>query len=384
MKKTLAAAALALAFACGKRGDPHPPVPVIPKATSDLVVAQRGAKLILSWSFPSLTTTGQKLGDIRRIVVYRYSEPLPVTEPAAPDVQTSTPTAIDLFAKVPPITRPQFTKLRQKADTLEKAELPTATSGAKLTYEDQPPFHTTDGRPLRVNYAVVTEGAGGKSEMSNITTIVPLDVPVPPEGLNAEAQPEGLVLTWTAPTKVIEGDVKPQIVGYNIYRMAKGSEITQTATPVNTTPVAQTTYTDTPPYGVQQYVVTAVSAAGKPPIESDPSAPASAEFKDLVPPPVPTGLTALVEPSAVRLLWDPVSAPDLAGYKVYRWEGVGVENPVRIEKRIPVSFLITETHLVDPGLTRGIAYYFEVTSVDKSGNESKPARTEWVVVPKTP
>src|SRR5262249_13495007 len=125
MRKTLAAAALVLAFACGKRGDPHPPVPVIPKPTSDLVVAQRGAKLMLNWSFPSLSTTGAKLGDIRRIVVYRYAEPLPVTEPA-PDVDTGVPAPIALFAKVPPIGRQQFTRLRQRLDSLEKTDLPSA------------------------------------------------------------------------------------------------------------------------------------------------------------------------------------------------------------------------------------------------------------------
>src|SRR5690242_6711290 len=106
MKKSLAAAALVLAVACGKRGDPHPPVPVIPKATSDLVVAQRGTKVILSWSFPALSTAGLKLGRIRRVVVYRYVEPLPVTPPQPPqagEVDTTLPTAMALFAKVPPI-----------------------------------------------------------------------------------------------------------------------------------------------------------------------------------------------------------------------------------------------------------------------------------------
>src|SRR5262249_30534394 len=136
MRKTLAAAALVVAFACGKRGDPHPPVPVIPKPTSDLVVAQRGAKLILSWSFPSLTTTGQKLGDIRRIVVYRYSEPPPATQPG--DVDSTVPPAVALFAKVPPIGRQKFTRQRQKLDTLEKTELPGSTAGPKLIYHFTP------------------------------------------------------------------------------------------------------------------------------------------------------------------------------------------------------------------------------------------------------
>src|SRR5579863_8836098 len=73
--KKVTVALLLLLSACGKRGDPHPPVPVIPKATTDLVVAQRGAKVILSWSYPALSTAGRKLGPIRRIVVDRYIEP---------------------------------------------------------------------------------------------------------------------------------------------------------------------------------------------------------------------------------------------------------------------------------------------------------------------
>src|SRR2546423_2358386 len=221
--------------------------------------------------------------------------------------------------------------------------------------------------------------------MSNVVTIVPVDVPVPPAALAVKPAPEGLVLTWTAPSKAITGDEKPRITGYNIYRLAKGEEIAQTAIPVNSAPVSQTTYTDVPPYGPHQYVVTAITAAGPPRIESDPSAPASAEFKDLVPPPTPTGLTALVETSAVRIVWDPVQTPDLAGYRVYRTEGVGIDNP-KIAGTIPLTphGPMTETHLVDPGLTPGIAYYFEVSAVDKSGNESKRARTDWVIVPKSP
>src|SRR5438128_1707621 len=92
--RKLGAAAVMLLIACGKRGDPHPPVPVIPKATSDLVVAQRGAKVILSWSLPSLTTTGQKLASIRRIVLYRYVEELPVAQPPR-DIKTLLPGDID-------------------------------------------------------------------------------------------------------------------------------------------------------------------------------------------------------------------------------------------------------------------------------------------------
>src|SRR6476469_3164081 len=103
---------VALLVACGKRGDPKAPVPIIPKATSDLVVTQRGSKVILTWSYPSLTTSGQNLHDVRRVVLYRASEELPVAQ--AGTVDTSSPGPISLFAKIPPLSPTQFRKLRTR------------------------------------------------------------------------------------------------------------------------------------------------------------------------------------------------------------------------------------------------------------------------------
>ena len=352
MRKSLAAAAIVLTVACGKRGDPHPPVPVIPKAVNDLVVAQRGAKVILSWSYPSTTTAGQKLGDIRRIVVYRTVEAL----------------AADAIAKVPPIGPQQFTRLRQRIDSIEKADLPGATVGAKLVYEDSPPLHG------RLSYAVVTE-ATATSALSNIASLVPVNPPLaPPDSLTASAKPEGIVLTW-----------KSNAPAYNLYRTAPNQTIDELALPINPAPVAKTTYTDVPPYGTYQYVVTSVVPSGKPIIESDPSAPATAQFKDLQAPPTPTGLTALVETKAVRLVWDAVDAPDLAGYRIWRTEGSGIEKLTPVGK-VPLVFdhPLTQTNYTDATVHPGISYFYEVIAVDKSGNESKPAKTDWVLVPKTP
>ena len=45
---------------------------------------------------------------------------------------------------------------------------------------------------------------------------------------------------------------------------------------------------------------------------------------------------------------------------------------------------LTQTNYTDTKINRGISYFYEVTSVDKSGNESKPAKTDWVLAPKTP
>lgn len=389
--KKLGALVFLLLFACGKRGDPKPPVPVIPKATSDLVVTQRGSKVILTWSYPSMTTAGKTLTGIRRVVIYRYVENLPATQPPRDvktllpgDVDSTQPLPIALFAKVPSVTPAQFVRLREKVDSIEAASLKQATAGAKLAYEDTPPTHTSDGRPVRLDYAVVTEGTAAKSDVSNLATLVPLDVAVAPANVAATPKPEGVVLTWSAPTASVTGkDVKPVVVGYDVYRTA-GDLPGDLDKPLNAAPVKETTFTDVPAYGKASYVVTAVAAAGPPRIEGEFSPVVSATFKDLMPPPPPTNVTALVETKAVRLIWDPVEAPDLEGYVVWRTEGVGIENPREIGTIAIALLPANQTTYTDPNPNPGIAYKYAVSSKDHAQNESVKVFTPWVVVPKTP
>src|SRR4029079_7335117 len=316
-------ALIVLGLACGKRGDPKPPVPVIPQATNDLVVTQRADKVLLAWSYPSLTTTGRSLTDIRRITVYRYVEDLPVTPGGVePTADSTEPRPIALFSKVPTIPKAQFVKLSSKLDSIEKANLGSATAGARLLFTDSPPLRTTDGRPVRLNYAVVTEGSSARSEPSNLVTIVPLPVGVPPSDVKTEAKAEGVIVSWAEPTKSVGDQGAPVISGYNIYRTAKDEALNELAVPVNTAPVKGTMYTDVPPYGDHEYRVAAVASTGPPLLQSDPSAPVGVRFKDLVPPPAPASITPLIETNAVRLVWEPVTVPDLAVYRVYRSEGM--------------------------------------------------------------
>ena len=382
--KKLSALLVIAALACGKRGDPKPPVPVIPQATSDLVVTQRGPKIVLAWSYPSLTTSGKSLSGLRRVVVYRYVEELPAQQPARDpnnllpgDVDPTAPQPAALFARVPSLAPTQFNRLKQKLDSIEEANLPAATSGARLTYEDTPPFHATDGRPVRLTYSVVTEGVGARSDLSNLVTIVPIDVPVAPAALAAKAQAEGIVLTWSAPEKSVTGAAKPRVIGYNVYRLPEGQPEDDLAAPINAAPIAAKSFTDVPAYGAFQYRVSAVATSDAPRIESDLSAPVTATYKDLLPPPAPTGVTALVETKAVRLVWDPVESADLAGYRVYRTEA---QFPPLLLTPGPVK----ETNFRDISPDLGISYNYSISAVDKSGNESARVATGWVLVPKTP
>ena len=362
MKRLLIFVSLVL-IACGKRGDPRPPVPVIPQATTDLVVTQRGAKVVLTWSYPSLTTSGKSLPEVRRITVLRRAETLP-PEPALPD-------AVSAFAKVPTLTAAQFAKLGERVESIEGANLKAATVGAKLVYEDRPPFQDAAGRPVRLTYSVVTEGLTARGDLSNLATIVPLPVAVTPTSLTATVEPDAVVLKWVAPKTSVVGRSEPVIVGYDVYRDSDDLE-----TPVNPSPVQGTSFKDVPTYGEHTYRVTAVASAGPPKIQSDASTPVSVTFKDLVAPAPPASVTALVETRVVRLIWDPVDAPDLNGYNVYRTEGT-----IRI-KLTPLP--TRDAHFGDESLDTGIQYFYSVTSVDKNGNESAPTNSDPILVPKTP
>jgi len=395
IRKSLAVLVLPVllaSLACGKRGDPRPPVPVIPKATTDLVVTQRADQVILSWSYPSLTTAGRTLTGVDRISVFRYVEELPVSAVGVDpktivpgEVDPTVPQPITQFGKIPTLPQAQFIKLSQRIDSIEKANLANATTGVKLVYTDKPPFRSTDGRPVRVTYAVVTEGGTARSDISNLAILVPLPVATPPAGLTATAKAEGVVLTWQEPKTSVRGEEAPVIGGYRIFRTAPGEAVNEFSTPISTPPVRGTTYTDTPSYGEHEYRVSAVAAEGPPLLQSDFSAPARVTFRDLVPPAAPASLTALIETKIVRLLWEPVEAADLAGYRIYRTEGAGHTPNIQEIGTVPLTGkTVTVTTEVDANPNPGIAYRYAVTSIDKSGNESPRTWTEWVVVPKTP
>ena len=380
--KRIVALLFVAAVACGKRGDPRPPVPVIPRATSDLVVAQRATNVVLSWSYPALTTAGRSLPAVRRISIFRYVEELPVSAQGRDpqtlqpgDVDPTLPLPIALFSKVPTLPAAQFAKLATRIDSIESANLPAATAGARLIYEDTPPVRARDGRAVRVTYAVVTEGGTGRSDYSNLGIIVPLDVPVAPASVTATAKPEGVVLGWTAPQRATTGSDAPIITGYNIYRSAPNEPLDESPTPINNAPVKGTTYTDAPEYGEHTYRVTAVSSAGPPRIESEPSTAVNATFKDLVPPPPPQNINVLLETKAVRLVWDDVPVPDIYGYQIYR------SDRGKRYKLIPNPS--TEAQFLDISVEPGITYVYEISSVDKNRNESATTKTAPVLVPKS-
>ncbi|HEY3311515.1 MAG TPA: LamG-like jellyroll fold domain-containing protein [Anaerolineales bacterium] len=83
-------------------------------------------------------------------------------------------------------------------------------------------------------------------------------------------------------------------------------------------------------------------------------------------PAAPTGLAATGGNTVVNLAWSAPADLDVAGYNVYRSE----TSPVALTSPINGGTLVAGTTYVDTGRTNGITYYYAVTAVDTSANES--------------
>ncbi len=177
-------------------------------------------------------------------------------------------------------------------------------------------------------------------------------------GLTAQPANGGIQLNWNASSTVTD----PLVTGYNVYRStsAGGTYVKITSAPVTsasyldlTAPTSQTSY----------YKVTAVNNFSG---ESAQSAGASAlRSPDTTPPAAPTGLAAASAAGGIQLGWIGNTEPDLAGYRIYRSNtAAGTFLPLN------GGSLATANSFLDTSNQVGDHWYYEISAVDLSGNES--------------
>ncbi|GEM_PF-5225831 len=85
------------------------------------------------------------------------------------------------------------------------------------------------------------------------------------------------------------------------------------------------------------------------------------ETIDTTPPVFPRGVSGIVDHDNILLTWQNNTEQDLAGYRIY----YGTESR---DYGLPVS--VNTNQYIVPGLDTGVLYYFAVTAIDISGNES--------------
>jgi fibronectin type 3 domain-containing protein len=102
--------------------------------------------------------------------------------------------------------------------------------------------------------------------------------------------------------------------------------------------------------------------------ESLDSAEVSATPRDMAPPERPKALTVVPGVGRIFLTWNENRERDLAGYNVYRSVKSGRDYERLTDK------LINRTTFSDVTVKPGVMYYYTVTAVDQSGNESRMSK----------
>lgn len=342
-----------LLAACGKIGDPLPPIPRAPLVVNELTAEQRGTDVILT--FP--ITRPPRARNIKRVDIYRTVE-MPSVPLGLPVEEFSTRATV--IASIP------------------GAQLPPGS--ATITFTDPIDFKQTVGG-ARLRYAVrLVDVEDRAADFSNYAMLTPLgELAGPPTDLQTKLSQTAIELTWQPPAANISGSAPANLVGYNVYRTT-GSLTAK----LNAQPLKEPRYVDRQfqfgtPY---EYTVRSVSLPnpGAPltaAIESNPSASVKITPVDTFPPSAPASITIASVGGVMSLFWPSNPEPDVIGYNVYRTEDANAP-PAQWTKLTPRP--ITTITFSDKQVQVGKRYYYQITAVDNAGNESARSETQSEIV----
>jgi hypothetical protein len=314
LRSFLLLAAALFSSGCGYIGEPLPPALHIPERVTDLSASQQGARIVAQFTLPSHTT-----------------ESLDITKP------------IRIELRVGPAGTPVQTEVWEEAAKLLED---VATDHPAVKYSL--PAAEWIGRDVVIGVKIFSE-KGRTAGWSNLVTLSVVEPLAQPADLQVKAVADGVRITWHGPS-----------THYRIYRRA-GQDAS--ASPIHE--IDGTEFTDPgAQYGTTYYYsVEAYRTGGDIHATSQRSAEVEITPEDKFPPPVPTGLAAVVSTGSIELVWEPSAAPDLAGYWIYRAAGAGPLEKLAETREAP--------SYSDAKIEPGKSYRYAVTAFDKAGNESE-------------
>jgi hypothetical protein len=354
--------ALALTFAgCASPGEPLERKALTPAAIADLAAVQRGNSVALTFTMP------------RESIDHR-----PLKEPPAIEIYRA-------FVSIQAAIAPVAAGSPVQAPPPQPALLVTIPSAMVNHYGDGRVVHYTD--LLRAEdfaqhsgwiaqYTVRTRTSPKKSSAdSNPISLRIFPTPDSIDDAKAEVTHLAIVLKWTSPRASL-GSPAPAISGYTIYRaqIEPGSHPGAVAAlaQIGTAGATAASFSDanfefdkTYNYSVRSVVQTPNG-----PLESFDSNIVVVTPKDIFPPSAPEGLVVILvpaqagAPATLDLSWAISPEIDIAGYNVYRGEQAGVPGT-----RANAEPLLTPAFR-DMNAVPGHRYFYTVTAVDRSGNES--------------
>ena len=401
----------AVVAACGKKGDPLPPLLRVPVAPAEFKVTRIDNEVYAQFNAPAVNADGVGPADVARVEVYAITADRPPeiedqqelrkrsTLVGSEQVRQILPPPPPPKEGMPPIpTAPPGPGVDQGAPVVIRETLTpeamtpvTLPAGRRTGESDQvdtvrPLVASLEGdAPQRYYYVV---GVNRRGRYGPPTHLAP--VPIGPTS-SAPPRPEivveetGMRLRWKPPTDA-RGVVEPAppdvlrsrsimppmpSTTYDVYEVGKD------ATSSNATPSVPVPLTPAPvaalefaqgniTFGTERcFVVRPVDILSGIHVRGPASPPVCAPFADTFPPAPPGTVDAIAASGGISLIWEPSPTADVAGYIVMRGEdAAGQLTPLMKEP-------ITGNTYTDTSVTPATRYTYAVVAVDKSGNRSK-------------
>ena len=342
---------------CASPSEPYERKAPTPQAVNDLAATRSGNDVALSFTLPSEAMDHRALGTPLTIEIYRDFEPSPSSGGK-------------------PLQAPANPTLRI---TIPASMVDRYSDQGRVRYADEISGEDFAQHAGSVAVYVVRTSASPKktSASSNAAAVGVQPAPQAIDDLKADVTSSAIVLTWTPPKPLV--DATPTIAGYRLYRAEAAANATAD-NPMLKSPLArvgetspdsqsfsdgQFTFGDTYVYSVRSF--SQYSAEG---LESADSNLVVITPRDTFPPAAPQGLIAVLVPAQgnapahIELSWAISPETDLAGYNIYRTEQAGVQ-PTQLNTEL----LLTPAFR-DMNVQPGRVYFYTVTAVDSSGNES--------------
>jgi predicted small lipoprotein YifL len=337
---------------CGKKGAILPPVKKIPQKVEVFEIAQRGQKVILEWENPAAYTDGSPLSHIAEIEIWLFEQARKNPEKGLRENKKDTLEEFERAARLEAsIKKEKFSEYQTKRGD--------ASGKFRYFYE----LIAKDFAPKELIFGLrVKDRRKRKSSFSELLSIEPRIISLPPAGIKANVFKDRIEIAWNPPERNIDQSSPPHFKGYNLYKLDDEG----LAHRLNSRLIKKREYSDKDFLlgEVYRYFLRAVISDSPPLSESDNSKVIEILAKDTFAPAVPSGLVSIATEEFISVSWDASPEKDLAGYRV--WRKTEGQNEYISLTPVPIQ----ENAFNDKNVEKNRRYYYAVSALDKSGNES--------------
>jgi len=327
--------------ACAKMAAPEPPLKRIPLPATQVQARQEGAQIFVECVLPSRNIDGSSIQSYRKIEI---SEGILPQNAASSTLQ-------DDVTLLQVLEGPDLDKRIQQRHFLTKIpDVVKRIAGSDRPYTGM------------ISLSIRFQNERSHWSAPTLSSHIPVGrIAAAPSNLGLSMDKNGIYLKWNPPKQNCDGSEPAIYDGTLIFqRELPNGPVEQIAKITGD----ETAFTQTnfrfdrrAEYAVGFFRMTAGGM-----IQSGLSSWEEIDTRDVYSPDTPTGLNVVLEARHIKLIWNPVLDPDIAGYHVFRRSGL--EEKLQNLNSKPVTYPSYTDMNADPGKS----YYYRVAAVDHHGN----------------